>query len=68
MGGHSGHEATYQRVKSMFAWPKLYKSVKDFVSQCTICQQAKNGRVAYPGLLAPLPVPEGAWQMLTAKQ
>lgn len=65
IGGHSGYEVTYKRIKKLFAWPKLKQSVKDFVAQCSICQQAKTERVAYPGLLAPLPVPEGAWQMVT---
>lgn len=65
IGGHSGYEVTYKRVKNMFAWPKLKDTVKEFVAQCTTCQQAKNERVAYPGLLAPLPIPDGAWQMVT---
>lgn len=65
MGGHSWFEVTYHRIKTLFAWPKLKQDVKTFVSQCTICQQAKTERVAYPGLLAPLPIPEGAWQVVT---
>lgn len=65
IGGHSGCEVTYKRVKNLFAWPKLKQSVKDFVAQCVVCQQAKTERIAYPGLLAPLPIPEGAWQMVT---
>lgn len=36
------------------------------MAQCTVCQQAKYERVAYPGLLAPLPIPDGAWQMVTS--
>jgi hypothetical protein len=65
IGGHSGFEVTYKRVKQLFAWTKMKQFVKDFVSQCTTCQQAKSERVAYPGLLAPLPIPEGAWQTVT---
>jgi hypothetical protein len=30
-----------------------------------VAQQAKPNRVKYPGLLAPLPVPEGAWQVIS---
>lgn len=55
IGGHSGYEVTYKRVKQLFAWYKLKQSVQDFVAQRSICQQAKSERVAYPGLLAPLP-------------
>jgi hypothetical protein len=65
VGGHSGYEATYKRVKHLFSWPKLKFTVKDFVAQCLTCQQAKSERVAYPGLLAPLPIPDGAWQTVT---
>jgi hypothetical protein len=46
--GHSGYEATYHRVKKLFAWPQLKQSVKDYVAKCTVCQQAKTERVAYP--------------------
>jgi hypothetical protein len=65
VGGHSRYEVTYKRVKHLFAWPKLKLIVQQFVEQCTICQQGKSERVGYPGLLAPLPIPEGAWQMFT---
>lgn len=65
IGGHSGYEATYMRTKKLFAWPKMKQAIRDFVAQCSVCQQAKTERVHYPGLLVPLPVPEGAWQMVT---
>lgn len=48
-----------------FAWPKLKQTVKYFVAQCSTCQQAKSEKVAYPGLLAPLPIPDGAWHTIT---
>lgn len=41
LGGHSGITATYQRVKSMFAWAQLKASVTAYVQACQICQQAK---------------------------
>jgi hypothetical protein len=63
--GHSSYEVTYKKVKNLFAWQKLKESVKHFVARCTTCQQAKNDRAAYPGLLAPLPIPEGPWQVVT---
>lgn len=65
IGGHSGYEVTYKRIKRLFAWPRMKHDMKNFVSQCSVCQQAKSERVAYPGLLSPLPVPEGAWQVVT---
>lgn len=38
MGGHSGVEATYNRIKKLFAWPKLKQTIATFVSQCSVCQ------------------------------
>lgn len=63
--GHYGYEVTYKRVKHLFAWSHLKQSVKDYVAQCTVCQQAKTDKAAYPSILAPLPVPEGAWHTVT---
>jgi hypothetical protein len=65
VSGHSGYEATYSRVKRLFAWPHLKQLVKDYVAQCVVCQQAKTERIASPGLLSPLPIPEGSWQTHT---
>jgi hypothetical protein len=65
IGGHSGFHATYHRVKHLFSWPGLKKHVKQFVASCSVCQQAKSERVAYPGLLEPLKIPAGMWQVVT---
>lgn len=65
VGGHSGYQVTYHRVKSLFYWTRLKQMIKDFVAECQICQQAKAERVKYPGLLQPLPVPTFAWQVVT---
>ena len=61
MGGHSGILATYQRVDKLFAWSGLKNDVTEYVQQCDICQKAKHEHCKYPGLLNPLPVPEGPW-------
>lgn len=60
-----GAPATYQRLHSVFAWPKMRSSVTAFVQACTTCQQAKPDRQKYPGLLEPLPVPKQAWKMVS---
>lgn len=64
IGGHSGIQGTYHRVKSMFAWPHLKKSVHEYVQSCHVCQEAKTEHVKLPGLLQPLPVPKKAWDMV----
>lgn len=65
MGGHSGVQATYSRVKQHFSWPQLKRMVKAYVALCAVCKQAKPEHVRYPGLLQPLPVPTQAWEMVT---
>jgi hypothetical protein len=60
LGGHSGILVTYRRMKSVFAWKGMKKSVHAFVSSCMICQQAKPDRAKCPGLLQPLAIPDGA--------
>lgn len=65
MGGHSGSLVTYHRLKKLFAWPGLKQHVEEYVQQCSICQQAKHELCKYPGLLQPLPIPEGAWQEIS---
>jgi transposase InsO family protein len=65
LGGHSGIPVTVRRIKQYFVWPGLKKLVHQLVSACTVCQQAKPERVKYPGLLQPLPIPDGAWQVVS---
>ncbi|KAJ1689340.1 hypothetical protein LUZ63_013495 [Rhynchospora breviuscula] len=62
VGGHSGINGTYQKVKKLFYWPHLKQSVHDHVSACQNCQINKPERVPYPGLLQPLPIPDEAWK------
>lgn len=41
IGGHSGIQVTYSRIKRLFAWPGLKKAVHTFVTECSVCSQAK---------------------------
>ena len=65
ISGHSGINATYSRIKTLFAWPSMKQTVQNFVHQCQACQQAKSGHIKTPGLLQPLPVPTQAWQVVS---
>lgn len=62
IGGHSGINATYFRLKKLFQWKGLKQDVEKFVRQCGVCQQAKHLNTLRTGLLQPLPIPQGAWQ------
>lgn len=65
IGGHSGIHATYHRIKSLFAWPKLKHSVTKYIRASEICQQAKSEHVKLPGLWQPLPIPTRAWSVVS---
>jgi hypothetical protein len=65
VGGHSGADATHQRVKRLFAWPGFKAQITDFVRQCDVCQHSKHSTAAPAGLLQPLPVPTGLWKDIT---
>lgn len=65
VGGHSGFLVTYRRIKQIFSWPSMKTMVKQYVSSCSTCQQAKPDRSKYPGLLQPLPIPKQAWEVIS---
>jgi hypothetical protein len=65
LGGHSGIQSTYQRIKKVFWWRGLKRDVEDFIKQCSICQHAKSERFYPVGLLQLLPLPQGVWQDLS---
>lgn len=65
LGDILGALVTYSRIKKMFYWPHMKKSIEDYVAACAVCQQAKTEKVPYPGLLQPLSVPDQAWQIVS---
>lgn len=64
VGGHSGRDATIQRIRSLFYWPRMSVEVQNYVRNCAVCQKNKNDLAAKPGLLQPLPVPNGIWESI----
>jgi len=65
VGGHSGQQATYHRIKKLFCWKGLKTDVQQFIKQCQVCRQAKHLHTHPQGLLQPLPIPDGAWQNIS---
>jgi len=61
VGGHSGIQNTYYKVKMMFHWPGLRKDIDQYVKGCDVCSRCKHENIHPPGLLQPLPVPDHAW-------
>ncbi|KAJ1701330.1 hypothetical protein LUZ63_001109 [Rhynchospora breviuscula] len=64
IGGHSGINVTYHKLKRYFYWPHLKQYVHDYMTSCHTCQIHKGEHISYPGLLQPLPIPNEAWQSL----
>jgi len=60
-GGHSGRDATLQKLKQLVYWKGMNKEVQHYIRQCTICQAYKYDASAQPSLLQPLPIPEDVW-------
>ena len=58
-GGHSVIEVTKKRITYHFYWKGLKHDIKNYVSQCDICQRNKSENSAPAGLLQSLPIPEG---------
>ena len=64
-GGDSGIEVTKKRITDRFYRKGLKHDVKNYVSQCDICQRNKSKNSALTSLLQPLPIPEGIWEDLS---
>jgi hypothetical protein len=65
LGGHSGVNATYHKVKALFSWPNMKKDITEYVTQCQVCSQAKPEHCRLPGLLQSLPIPSQAWHTIS---
>jgi hypothetical protein len=64
VSGHSGFSVTYHRIKKLFSWSGMKKFIKIWVAQCAVYQQVKTEKVDYPGLLQPLQILVGAWEVV----
>ena len=64
-GAHAGYHRTYNRLSSLYFWPRMSRDIKRFVTSCDICQKAKFKRHAPQGLLQPIPIPEKPFDVVT---
>ena len=37
--GHFGVEATYNRARTHYYWPNLYKTIAEYIKSCNTCQR-----------------------------
>jgi transposase InsO family protein len=60
--GHPGIGKTLRLMKQRYYWPSMEKTVKQYISNCHVCQRTKPPRDTYNGLLQPLPIPQRPWK------
>ncbi|CAL8465899.1 g5435 [Coccomyxa elongata] len=60
-GGHMGANKTLAALKRLYWWPRMRRTVTDYVRGCEACQAAKSSTVKPLGLLHPLPIPGEPW-------
>jgi hypothetical protein len=60
--GHSGFTKTYDRVKRSFFWDVMKQDIRNFVTECEVCQHNKGEIVKSSGTLQPLSIPPAIWK------
>ena len=62
---HVGTDKTYAILKDRFFWPNMYGFVRNFISQCSICQQTKCHSRPPKAPLVPLAVPDAPMHFIS---
>ena len=62
VGGHRGINSTLEKLERQFHWPRMRRDVYEYVQRCQTCQKVKSSHQKTPGLLQPLPIPDGPFQ------
>jgi hypothetical protein len=62
MVGHPGIAKTLAIIKKRFYWPRMDKTVAQYITNYHECRRAKPFQDTYNGVLIPLPIPQQPWQ------
>lgn len=62
---HAGYHRTYNKVASVYYWPKMVQTIKQYVRTCDICQKAKPRRHGQRGFLKSIPIPSQPFEVVT---
>ena len=57
--GYLGFESCLQRAREVFYWPMMNAEIKDYVSNCSICNTLRPSQCREP--LRPYEIPERPW-------
>jgi hypothetical protein len=59
---HSGFTKTCDRVKRSLFWDGMKHDIRNFVTECEVCQRNNGEIVKSLGTLQPLPIPPAIWK------
>ena len=62
---HGGYAKSYNRITSVYYWPRMSRDIKRYVGTCNICQKTKPRRHAPVGMLQPIPIPSQPFEVVT---
>jgi len=63
LAGHGGAKHTTTLLKKSYYWPNLKDSAEDYVKTCLTCQQNRTFNKKQAGLLQPLLISGGSWEV-----
>lgn len=63
--GHLGVEKTYRRLSIRYFWPRLFRSVADYVRRCDTCQRTNVEQNVPAGLMGQRRI-ETPWTVVAA--
>lgn len=61
---HLGLNKTWRLVEDRYYWPKIFKTVSNFVRSCKICQAFNRRNGPAPGSLQPIPPPKSPFSRI----
>lgn len=64
-GGHFGVLVIGRRLGSLVYWKGMWKMVREYIRQCSVCEQNKYETLASSGILQPLPSLKGLFTDIT---
>ena len=64
-GAHQGFAKTYNRIASLYYWPRMSRDIKMFVGTCDSCQKMKPRRHAPYGLMKSIPIPSRPFEVVS---
>ncbi|CAF4897831.1 unnamed protein product [Rotaria sp. Silwood1] len=62
--GHLGVHKTWNKIRERFYWRKMFHDIKAYIAMCSKCQQHKISRRKPTGLLQPIELPSGAFELV----